>query len=208
MVWRRPGALSTGSTTTITWPNFLRWVTKTSWLPTLRSSLTLPRIVPGAPREIFARYGYAPLPPSELDERQLAGRLWEWLYAAAARRFFFCSTDHLSDRELYTLLWERWLDELTVDIPPDAQTNTTTIIAEFNAGGMTHEEIYLRYYADEGDQALWRSSDPGLVFPPHEDPPLTVPLSPCTADSARSPRRLAAGRRRSAGRRRTRSARP
>src|ERR1035437_4010139 len=47
-----------------------------------------------SPREIFARYGYAPLPPSELNDRQLPGRLWEWLYAAAARRFFFWSTDH------------------------------------------------------------------------------------------------------------------
>ena len=97
-----------------------------------------------SPREIFARYGYAPLAPSELNDRQLPGRLWEWLYAAAARRFFFCSTDHLSDRELYTLLWERWLDEPTADIPPEAQTNTTTIISEFNARGMTHEEIWLK----------------------------------------------------------------
>jgi hypothetical protein len=93
-------------------------------------------------REIFAQYGYAPLPPSELDDRQLPGRLWEWLYAAAARRFFICSTDHLSDRELYTLLWERWFDEPTADIPPEAETNTTTIISEFNVRGMTHEEIY------------------------------------------------------------------
>ena len=113
-----------------------------------------------SPREIFARHDYAPLPPSELDDRQLPGRLWEWLYAAAARRFFFWSTDHLSDRELYTLLWERWLDEPTADIPPEAQTNTTTIISEFNARGMTHEEIYLCYYADEADQALWHSTDP------------------------------------------------
>jgi hypothetical protein len=30
-------------------------------------------------REIFAQYGYAPLPPSDLDDRQLPGRLWEWL---------------------------------------------------------------------------------------------------------------------------------
>ena len=140
-----------------------------------------------SPREIFARHGYAPLPPSELDERQLHGRLWEWLYAAAARRFFFWSTDHLSDRELYTLLWERWLDEPTADIPPEAQTNTTTIISEFNAGGMTHEEIWLRYYAVEADHALWHSSDPEFVFPPHQDPPynrdrfLPVPPIPLEA---------------------------
>jgi len=71
-------------------------------------------------RQIFARYGYAPLPPFELADRQLPGRLWEWIYAAAAHRLFFCSTDHLSDRELYTLLWEKWLDEPTADIPPEA----------------------------------------------------------------------------------------
>ena len=51
-------------------------------------------------RKIFARCGYSPLAPSDLDDRQLPGRLWEWLYAAAARRLFVCSTDHLSDREL------------------------------------------------------------------------------------------------------------
>ena len=124
-----------------------------------------------SPREIFARYGYAPLPPSELNERQLPGRLWELLYAAAARRFFFCSTDHLSDRDFYTLLWEQWLGEPTADIPPEAETNTTTIIAEFNARGITHEEIWLRYYADQADQKLWHSTEPDFVFPPHQDPP-------------------------------------
>ena len=107
-----------------------------------------------SPREIFARFGYAPWPPPELDDRQLPGRLWELFYAAAARRFFFCGTNHLSDRELYALLWEHWLDEPTADIPPEAETNTTTIISEFNAGGMTHEEIWLHYYADEDDHAL------------------------------------------------------
>src|SRR5438067_11890740 len=77
-----------------------------------------------SPREILARFGYAPLPPSELNDRQLPGRLWELLYAAAARRFFFHFTNHLSDRELYTLLWEQWLDEPTADIPIEAETNT------------------------------------------------------------------------------------
>ena len=140
-----------------------------------------------SPREILARYGYAPLPPAALDDRQLPGRLWELLYAAAARRFFFCSSNHLSDQELYTLLWEQWLDEPTADIPLEAQTNTTTIISEFNARGMTHEQIWLRYYADEADQKLLQSDDPDCVFPPHEDPPydrdrfLPVPPIPLEA---------------------------
>ena len=122
------------STTTLTWHNFPQWAKKPSWLPTSPDFVDPAEDCPWrSPREIFARYGYAPFAPSELDDRQLPGRLWEWLYAAAARRFFFCSTDHLSDRELYTLLWEKWLDEPTADIPPEAETNTTTIISEFNA---------------------------------------------------------------------------
>ena len=140
-----------------------------------------------SPREILARHGYAPLPPAKLDARQLPGRLWELLYAAAGRRFFFCRTNHLSDEELYVLLWERWLDEPTADIPPEAETNTTTFVSEFNAPGMTHEEIWLRYYADEADQELWHSDDPSFVFPPHEEPPrdrdrfLPVPPIPLEA---------------------------
>jgi hypothetical protein len=77
-----------------------------------------------SPREILARYAYSPLPPAELDDRQLPGRLWKLLYAAAARRFFFSLTDHLGDRELYTLLWGQWLDKPTADIPLEAETNT------------------------------------------------------------------------------------
>jgi hypothetical protein len=123
------------------------------------------------PREIFARHGYAPLPPAELDNRQLPGRLWELLYAAAARRFFFISTDHLSDRAINTLLWEQWLDEPTADIPLEAETNTTLIVSGFNANGVTHEEIWLRYYADEDYYSLFRSTEPDAEFPPYENPP-------------------------------------
>ena len=134
------------------------------------------------PREIFARFGYAPMPPVEWSNRQLPGRLWELLYAAAARRFFFHGTDHVGERELYTLLYEQWLDEPTLDIPPEAETNTTTFVSEFKADGLTSEEIYLRYYADEDNLALWRTTEPDAMFPPHEDPPFDrdrfLPTSP------------------------------
>lgn len=137
-----------------------------------------------SPRAIFARFGYAPPAPSELDDRQLPGRLWELLYAAAARRFFFHATDHLSDRQLYALLWEQWLDEPVADISLEAETNTTLIVAELNANGMTHEEIWLRYYAADADRLPLTPDD---VIPPHEDPPhdrdrfLPVPPIPLEA---------------------------
>lgn len=121
-----------------------------------------------SPRVILARHGYTPLPPPELDDRQLPGRLWELLYAAAARRFFFHFTNHLDDRAFYTLLWEQWLDEPTADIPLEAETNTNLIVSELNANGMTHEEIWLCYYAEEGDLIALA---PDEVIPPHEDPP-------------------------------------
>jgi hypothetical protein len=123
-----------------------------------------------SPREILARYGYTPLAPDEINDRQLPGRLWELLYAAAARRFFFISTDHLSDRDFYTLLWEQWLDEPTADIPSEAETNTTLIVSELNACGMTHDEIWLRFYAEEADRIPLA---PDEIIPPHEDPPYT-----------------------------------
>ena len=119
------------------------------------------------PREILAREDYAPIAPNELDDCQLPGRLWELLYAAAARRFFFHATDHLSDRGFYILLWEQWLDEPTPDIPAKAETNTTVFISEFDACGMTHDEIWLRYYADE-EMRTRCSSDADI--PPHQTP--------------------------------------
>lgn len=124
-----------------------------------------------APREILARYGYKPLPPDALDDRQLSGRLWELLYAAAAYRFFFSDTNHLSDRELYTLLWEQWLDKPTADIPLEAETNTRVMVFEFDHGEMTSEEIWLRYYADEECRQLVLSREPDAKLPPHQDAP-------------------------------------
>ena len=123
------------------------------------------------PRAILARYGYSPLAPAALNDRQLPGRLWELLYAAAARRFFFHFTNHLSDRELYGLLWEHWLDKPTADIPLEAETNTNLLVSEFPARGVSPEEIYLRYYAGPSDLELWRSTEPDFSGPPHEDPP-------------------------------------
>lgn len=124
-----------------------------------------------SPRKIFARYGYAPPPLDGLGPGQLRGRLWELLYAAAGRRQFFHATDHLSDREFYQLLMDRWLDEPTADIPLAAETNTTTIISEYAAGGLSAEEIYLRYYADEDEFDLGRQSVPNPELPTRVDPP-------------------------------------
>ena len=98
-------------------------------------------------REILRRLGYEPLPPSQIDDFQIRGRLWELLYALAARRFYLYDTNHLSDRELYTWLHDDWLNEQTCDIPPEAEWNCR--VSPDGSGSDEDSQIWLRYYADE-----------------------------------------------------------
>lgn len=119
-------------------------------------------------REIFARLGYVPLPPGEVDDFQLRGRLWEFIHALAGRRFFLHHTNHLSDRELYTWLHDRWFPEETADCPPEAETNCHIDLTEALADD---GETFLRYYASEADRLVWADADPAQPLPPHEDPP-------------------------------------
>src|ERR1043165_2631149 len=99
-------------------------------------------------REILRRHGYEPLPPEQVDDFQMRGRLWEFIYALAGRRFFLSDTNHLSDRELYTWLYNEWLDEETCDIPPEAEWNTRMSPNE-PTGRDEDTAIWLRFYADE-----------------------------------------------------------
>lgn len=97
-----------------------------------------------APRDILAREGYRPLPPGRISAGALTGRLWELLYALAARRFFFHFTDHLSDAELYRFL-DGWLDEPEPDIPLEAEMNCRVDCSDSASGG----DLWLKFYADD-----------------------------------------------------------
>lgn len=120
---------------------------------------------------MFARQGYSPPAPEMLDDRQLHGRLWELIYAAAGRNFFFRATDHLSDRQLYTLLHNEWLPDPTADLPPASGWNCTIAMSEFNARGDTYQVTFLRFYADEDERRRWQVKHPTRPLPPHVDPP-------------------------------------
>jgi hypothetical protein len=94
---------------------------------------------------------------ASLDDAALGAKLWEVVEGAASLGVYLDSTDHLSDRELY-----RWLttDALCQEMLLDGCGMTVTS----PIGGCSEEdnEIYLRYYADDEDRAMWRSdlSDP------------------------------------------------
>src|SRR5437773_1901467 len=47
--------------------------------------------------------------PSKLTDRALSDKLWEAIHALLAQFVILGNTDHLTDREFYTLLWNETL---------------------------------------------------------------------------------------------------
>ena len=115
-------------------------------------------------RTIMHRRGFEPLRPEEIPDGQVAGRLWEFLYALAAHRCFFHGTDSLTDAELYHYL-HQWLDESHEDIPLCLEMNCRH--------DCTYDETSLDFlkYADDDERARWQEMDPALELPPKETAP-------------------------------------
>ena len=115
------------------------------------------------------RLGVSLPEPDSLSQDALREKLWEVIGALAELRVFLHNTDHLSDRELYTHLWEHGLRQEIVDAPPDPQLQTHLDLL----GGCTEEDLqtYLRYYADEQYRRMWSEDFPEDNLPEHEDPP-------------------------------------
>ena len=107
--------------------------------------------------------------PETLDDEQLSNKLGELIQRLALLRVFLEETDHLSDRELYTLLWSDMLREETkaVTLDEDSACHMSPL------GGCSEEDIqlYLKYYADEQWRCDWQKQYPEETLPDHEDPP-------------------------------------
>jgi hypothetical protein len=107
--------------------------------------------------------------PESMSDETLTERLFEVIDALARMRVFLTSTNHLSDRELYTQLWTDVLREDTPAMPFD----------EFSAwhvdliGSGSEEDIYLwmKYYADERTRNDWMRDWPDYEMPEHEEAP-------------------------------------
>ncbi len=123
-----------------------------------------------SPRAILVRKGFTPLPPEAVDGAQLRGRLWDLIYALAARRIFLSNTDHLADRALYKWL-DAFLDEDCADCPPDAETNYHVDVSGAVDGSDAAVQTWLRFFADEAERADWLRDFPETPLPPRERPP-------------------------------------
>jgi hypothetical protein len=114
--------------------------------------------------------GGVPLPPPKaLDDVQLQTKLWEVIHAMALLGQYLLRTDHLSDRQLYELLWDRILREPTSICPNNPNAACYIDIL----GGCSEEDLQLnlKYYADEEERLAWAEEFPDDFIPPHEDPP-------------------------------------
>jgi hypothetical protein len=104
--------------------------------------------------------------PAAMDDAELSRRLWSAIRALSRMRVFITQTDHLSDRALYTALYERLLRE---EMPAtDGGTWHVDLL-----GGWSHDDtvLFLKHYADDAWRQDWIEHFPDFVMPEHEDPP-------------------------------------
>lgn len=106
--------------------------------------------------------------PELLEDGALFEKLWEVVDQLAAKRCYLYSTDHLSDRELYTQLWGQHLREVYnwSGDDPDAALHLDIL----GSGSEEDVHLYLKYYADEEWRRRWRSDFPDSEIPDHVDP--------------------------------------
>lgn len=112
--------------------------------------------------------GFVPVDPETLQsEDEVHAALWDLLHALASIRVFVSTTDHLSDAELYCLLYKEALASPTAVPPSGSEWNTRIPAHEYGtADDPDGTQTYLRYYADEETRAIWPDE-----VPPKEDPP-------------------------------------
>ncbi len=119
--------------------------------------------------DILVREG-VPLPaPTTLDDEQIKTKLWAVINVLALLGQYLSRTDHLSDRQLYELLWTQILREPASVCP--GNPNAACFIDIL--GGCSEEDflINLKYYAEEEERLDWAEEYPDDIIPPHEPLP-------------------------------------
>ena len=117
--------------------------------------------------EVLGESGLKLPRPDDLTDHNLYDKLWEVIYALLALKVSIANTDHLSDRELYTMLVNNTLhNEFAVATDYTLQIDMTE--SENYEEGL---QIYLKYYATEDERGRYAIMIPELKIPPHCEPP-------------------------------------
>lgn len=103
--------------------------------------------------------------PKLLDDHSLHVLLWDTIHKLFAKRIVLDFTDHLTDRELYTLIYRDILPA------PEKKIDSAKHFLHWDCA-RTHEnpEIWLRHYASPEDRDAW-AGETGEALPVSEAPP-------------------------------------
>lgn len=89
-------------------------------------------------------------PPAAVDDRDLAELLQRVVERLFRKRVVLDFTDHLSDRQLYTLIYRDILPA------PEKKLNRTNAYLHWDCAGVAdNPEVWLRYYASEEERQAW-----------------------------------------------------
>lgn len=115
-----------------------------------------------------------PPSPDSLNDQQLHKVLWDTIQALFAKRIVLDYTHHLSDRQLYRLIYRDILPSLEKKIE-----RTRTYLHWLCIDPETDVDVWLRYYASEEEREGWATEADGEL-PPSELPPYPrrVPRGP------------------------------
>lgn len=105
-------------------------------------------------------------PPDEVSNRGIGVVLWRVIFGLARLRVFLSRTNHLSDRELYSVLWHSVLREEVPGVPEDAASAWHVDIPGDDPGSAN----YLTFYATEQERAQWQEDCPEATLPPQKPP--------------------------------------
>lgn len=119
-------------------------------------------------REWLARRGPVFPPPGELHGDRLAAELWRLIKSLAVARVFLYHTNHLSDVELYEVLWSEVLDGDAPDFARTPDDGCHWDLSEARGGDFN---VWLTFYATEKERREWVRDFPEAVLPPHRQAP-------------------------------------
>lgn len=103
-----------------------------------------------------------------IADSDLRTKLWRVLAELAKLRVYLDQTDHLSDRDLYEMLWR---DVLREEVPAIDEIGFNHCISLLSNGGDEETRLYLAYYADDEWRRQWQIDFPDYVMPAPADPP-------------------------------------
>ncbi len=120
--------------------------------------------------QLLAESGFDLPPARQLTGPALRRTLRAVIRRLAQWRYYLKHTDHLSDRDLYTLLREDVLSQPDNELPPESAASMIFDLSSLDRA-LPPGTTFLRYYADEQMRRVMAREYAPDELPPHADPP-------------------------------------